>query len=401
MITKLTKRSVEAVQPLYRDEFLWDSDLTNFGCKITPTGKRVYFVQYRINGRRRRYTIGQHGPVTPDQARQEALKLLGQVASGLDPAEIKGKRGKTPTVTKLAERYLIEHAELKKKARSVHEDKRMIKDFVLPALGNLKTEAVNRQDIAKLHHDLRDTPFQANRVMALCSKMFNLAEKWGLRPDSTNPCRHVERYKETKRERFLSGNELSRLGEVMSEAELEELPSAILAIRLLLFTGCRLSEILTLRWSEVDLERGVLNLTDSKTGSKLVALPGPALDVLLEAPRIDGNPFVCPGVKTGSHLVGLQKIWERIRSRANLDDLRLHDLRHSFASVAAAANMGLPVIGKLLGHTQAATTARYAHLAIDPLKAASEEVAKRIDEGMKKKPQKGKVIEINKKRKSN
>lgn len=261
----------------------------------------------------------------------------------------------------------------------------------------MKTDSVTRADIAKLHHDSRKTPVQANRVLALCSKMFNLAEAWGLRQDGSNPCRHVQRYKEKKRERFLSGDELARVGSSLTKAEETELPSAILAIRLLMFTGCRLSEILTLEWAMVDLEGGVLNLVDSKTGSKLVALPGPAIDLLLEAPRFQGNPYVIFGKKEGAHLVGLFHIWERIRADAGLEDVRLHDLRHSFASVAAAANMGLPLIGKLLGHTQAATTARYAHLSMDPLKAASEEIARRIDEAMKREPKRSKVIELRRK----
>lgn len=211
----------------------------------------------------------------------------------------------------------------------------------------------------------------------------------------SNPCRFVEKYKEQKRERYLSGEELARLGQVLGEAEQDEMPSAILAIRLLMFTGCRLSEILTLKWEQVDFEKGVILLPDTKNGYRMVPMPGVAIDLLINAPRV--NNYVCFGDKENGHLIGLPKIWRRIRAKASLEDVRLHDLRHSFASVAAAANMGLPIIGKLLGHSQAQTTQRYAHLALDPLKAASEEIARRIDEAMKMKPKQGKVINIMKK----
>lgn len=393
---KLTKRYIDSIKPAEnKDVVVWDDDLPGFGIRTKPSGWKSFIIQYRnAQGRSRRVTIGVYGRMTPSDARKQAREALVEVDKGQDPAENKKGLREALSVSELAHRYIVEHAEPKKKPLSVTQDRRLLEKIILPVLGHHQINAVTRPDIAKLHHDQRDTPFQANRVIALCSKMFNLAEKWGLRPDGTNPCRHVERYKEPKRERFLSGDELSRLGEALSEAEVAETPSAITALRLLLFTGCRLSEILALRWSEVDLDRGLLNIPDSKTGSKLVPLPGPALDVLLEAPRISGNPFVCPGAKAGSHLVGLQKIWNRIRTRADLEDVRHHDLRHSFASVAAAANMGLPIIGKLLGHTQAATTARYAHLSMDPLKAASEKIAGRIDKAMKKKPARAKIIEL-------
>lgn len=231
---------------------------------------------------------------------------------------------------------------------------------------------------------MRTTPGAANRTLALLSKMFNLAEKWGLRPDGSNPCRHVERYRERKLERFLSNAELARLGAVLNEAERTrtESPSAIAAVRLLLFTGCRLSEILTLCWQHVDLEQGVLRLPESKTGAKVVYLPPAALEVLQGIDRVEGNSYVVVGAKPGAHLVNLTKPWHRIRAKAGLDDVRIHDLRHSFASMAAAGGLSLPIIGALLGHTQAATTQRYAHLAANPLKQASELTGKRIADAL-------------------
>jgi integrase len=215
--------------------------------------------------------------------------------------------------------------------------------------------------------------------------MFNLAEKWGERPDGSNPCRHVEKYPEHKRERFLSEVELAQLGDALAKAEQDrsESPFVVAAIRLLVFTGARRNEILTLKWEHVDFERACFRLPDSKTGAKTVHLNAPTLELLSELPRIAGNPYVIPGERPGAHLVNIEKPWRRIRAQAGLDGLRLHDLRHSFASFGAGAGLSLPIIGALLGHTQAATTARYAHLAADPLKQASERVGREIAAAMK------------------
>ena len=200
---------------------------------------------------------------------------------------------------------------------------------------------------------------------------------WGLRPDGTNPRKHIKKYPEEKRERFLSAAEQRRIGEVLREMEVEgiELPSAILAARLLILTGCRLNEIMTLKWEYVDLAEKVLRLPDSKTGAKIVHLGQPVVDLLLFAPRVDGNPWVITGTLEGKRLSDLQPFWQRVRARAGLKDVRVHDLRHTFASTAVASGQGLPMIGKLLGHTQVQTTARYAHLAVDPVKAAAERVS--------------------------
>ena len=212
------------------------------------------------------------------------------------------------------------------------------------------------------------------------SKMMNLAEAWGLRPDGSNPCRHVKKYREDKRERYLTREELQRLGASLSDAERmkTESPFAIAAVGLLILTGARLTEILTLEWDHVDFENQVLRLPDSKTGAKLIYLNDAAIGLLRTMPTMAGNPFVVAGAKPGAHLVNLQKPWRRIRSAAQLYDVRIHDLRHSFASVAAGTGMSLPMIGKLLGHTQPATTARYAHLADDPIRVAANAVGTEI-----------------------
>jgi integrase len=379
----ITKRAVDAAKAARTDLFLWDRTLRGFGVKVTPSGRKVYIVQYRIGGRHgrtRRYTIGEHGsPWTPHTARQEAKRILGEAKAGRDPAGERARAKAQLSLATVLDQFLAEHgAKLKPRTRAEYE--RLAKLYIAPKLGRVAIGEIERRDIAKLHHEMRATPYQANRVLALLSKLFAWAEARGLRPEGVNPCRHVEKYREHKRERFLSEAEIARLGEALAQAEANGScsPWIIAAIRLLLFTGARLSEILTLRWEHVDIERACLRLSDSKTGAKTIALNAPALDVLAKMPRVEGNPHVIVGGIAGAHLVNLEKPWRRIRKAAGLDGVRLHDLRHSFASVAASGGQSLVVIGKMLGHSQAQTTARYAHLADDPVRAASEATAARI-----------------------
>jgi integrase len=393
---KITKRLVDSTHPGEKDIYIWDDELAGFGLRVKPTGVKSYIIQYRnAHSRSRRITVGTHGVFTPDQARTQARQLLVEVERGGDPAEDKQIGRKAPTLQEVADRYMKEHATVKKKPRSIKEDRRLLDKVILPYFGSRKLADITRPDIAKFHHSQRAAPYQANRAIALLSKIFNLAEKWGLRTDGTNPCRHIEKYKEEKKERYLTPEELSRLGVVLADTEAtkQELPQAIAAIRLLIFTGCRLSEILTLKWEHVDLELREMTLPDSKTGKKTVQLAGPALEVLRNISRLVGNPYVIPGEKAGQHLIGLPHIWQRIREKAGLPDVRIHDLRHSFASSAAQAGMSLPFIGALLGHRELATTNRYVHLMSDPLKQAAEKVANRIDEAMKSPPQKQRKAE--------
>jgi integrase len=227
---------------------------------------------------------------------------------------------------------------------------------------------------------MQATPGAANRVLALLSKMFHLAEQWNLRPSGSNPVKGLARYRERKMQRFLSASELQRLGEILRKAEHAQLesPYVLAAIRLLLYTGARVGEILTLTWDQVALDRGLAFLSDSKTGAKPLYLPPRARDVLCELPRQDGNPYVLCGRKPCSHLVGLTRPWYRLRKQAGLPDVRLHDLRHTFASWGASSGMSLPIIGRLLGHQHPSTTQRYAHLGDDPVHRAGDTIAQVI-----------------------
>jgi integrase len=386
-LSGLTKRSVDALRPVpARDVYGWDDELPGFGVRVKPSGVKTYFVQYRnAAGRSRRVTIGRHGVLAPDQARKLARAQLGSVAWGEDPAQAATERRLGATVSELCDRFLREHAEPKKRPSSVYTDRRIIEKHIKPTLGALRVEDVRRVDVGNLHHSLRSTPTQANRVVTVLSKMFNLAERWGLRADYTNPCRHLERFREVARQRFMSAAELAKLGDGLAFLEREQVepPEAIAAIRLLILTGARRGEVLQLKWPYVDFERRLLRLPDSKTGAKTIPLNAPALEVLSKLKR--RSEWVLPTAE-GSTPVSLSKPWGRIRVHAGLLDLRVHDLRHSFASVLATEGTSLLVIGRILGHKVPATTARYAHLSDDPVRAAAELAGQRIAAAMMRGP---------------
>ena len=389
MPTKITKRTVDQLSPCGQDVLAWDTDVKGFGVRCRASGAKFYVLKTRIGGRQRWLTIGQHGsPWTPDSARREALRLLGLKAGGGDPATMRDRQKVAVTIAELADRFMREHVAQHCKARTAEEYQRAVERYINPRLGRHRITDLTRADVAQFHHQHRDHPCQANRSLAVLSKMLNLAEAWGLRTELNNPCRHVKKYREEKRERYLTMQELQRLGATLADAgrNKTETPFVVAAIGLLALTGARLSEILTLRWQYVDLENGVLRLPDSKTGAKPIFLNDAAIKLLRTMPTMQGNPFVIAGKKPGARLINLQKPWRRIRAAAKLGDVRLHDLRHTYASVGAGAGMSLPVIGKLLGHTQSATTQRYAHIANDPVRAASNQIGNAISAAMKKRP---------------
>jgi len=374
---KLTKRIIDAVEPQATEFFLWDEGIPGFGLRVMPSGRKSFVVQFRAGRRARRMSLGPSTVLTCDQARTRAITIIAAVKNGDDPAAERDAKRNAATVRELAERFDREHIAVRLKASTAKEYRGTLKRFILPALGRLAVPEITRADVAKFHHDLRHIPYQANRCLEVVSKMFVLAEMWGLRPDGSNPRKHIRKYLEEKRERFLSAAELRRIGEVLREMESEriELPSAILAARLLILTGCRLGEIMALKWDYVDFDECALRLPDSKTGKKVVHVGAPAVEYLHSAHHIDGNPWVITGTLPGKPLSDLQPFWQRVRARAGVKDVRIHDLRHTFASAAVASGQGLPMIGKLLGHTQVQTTARYAHLAAEPVKMAANSVA--------------------------
>ena len=410
MRARLTKRAVDAVPCGSKDVFVWDAELKGFGLKITPKDKRVYIVQYWAPNRarlRRRVTLGAYNVLTVDQARDAATRLLGRVAGGEDPAADVSQRkraAREATVELVSVEYLAD-AQAKLKPRTYSEYTRLFKVNIVPTLGRKPVADVALNDVATLHSAHRKHPYQANRILNLLGAFLHWTETRGYRPRGSNPCQDVERYPERERERFLSVEEVGRLGAALTRAEREGLPPApklkrkpkrpetakhrpksadkpipanpfaVAAIRFLLLTGWREQEALTLRWADVDLERGAATLPDSKTGKSHLALGVPAVSLLNALPRLKGAPYVFPGSKPGAPLRDIRRVWTAVRYAAGLSDVRLHDLRHTHASFGVGTGHSLYIVGKLLGHRRAETTRRYAHLADDARKAAADEVS--------------------------
>ncbi len=372
---RITKRTVDSLAVEDKDAVFWDHDLPGFGVRVYTTGRKVYVVQSRgLNGLKR-VTIGRHGDIAAERARKEAAVIIDRIKRGEDPVPAPPKA--ELTVAGLAERYMRAHVAVHCKPSTAGIYWGVLDNHILPELGGLPVGAVGREHAAALHYRLRGTPRAANVAIKILSKMFRLAEAWDLVPAGRNPCRSVRHYKERERERFLTAEEVHLLGRVLDAAEGNgsAWAPAVVAIRLLMLTGCRKSEILTLRWDDVDRTAGELRLRDAKTGARMVPLTPTALEVLADIPRVPGNPWVFVGQKPGTRLSSIDQHWQRLRVRAGLDDVRIHDLRHTYASRALALGESLTMIGKLLGHSKVGTTARYAHLARDTEKASAAKVA--------------------------
>lgn len=420
MKAKITKRVVDAAQPGKRDSFIWDTEAKGFGLKVTPAGNKIYILQYRVGGNLRRYTLGRHGsPWTPDEARTEATKLLGMVADGKDPAEAKIDASKDITVAALCDRYMAEAPFIilpkkgrPKKASSLAIDRSNIERHIKPLLGRKRVCSLSRNDVERFQQDVAAGKTAADiktgprgrarvtggkgtaaRATALLGGIFTFAVKRSYRAD--NPVKGVDLFKSEPRTRFLTADEIARLGDALAEAKRDGASETVIAaIRLLILTGCRKSEILGLRWEWVDFEGGCLRLPESKAGAKVVPIGAPALELLATLPRIEGNPHVLPGEKGDGHLVGLPKAWTRIKKRAGLDDVRLHDLRHSFATVAVAGGDSLYLVGKVLGHRESRSTEVYAHAQQDPLRAVADRAASKIAAAMKGKTEGGELVKF-------
>ena len=384
---KITKRFVDGLPTPRRDRSYSDSELRGFSLRVKASGIKSYCIRYRdASGRLHRETLGRHGELTPDHARGLALERLG---AARHRSRTRGRArylDENLTVRQLAATYVEEYGPQHKKPDTRSGDERLLRLHILPGLGDQRVTALTRREVAKWHRaSSKRAPVQANRALSLLKAILN----WGDREElvaegSASCCCHIKRNPETPRSRFLSREELRRLGKAIDEAEREGTahPSALLALRLLILTGCRRSEILKLKWREVDFERSCLRLEDSKTGPRVVPLGTAALALLHEAPRTHGNPFVCAGTAATGRYSNIQAPWRRIRKAAGLEDVRIHDLRHSFASAAAGQGVSLPIIGHLLGHRRPETTARYAHLARPVVQTAADSVADQLSQDL-------------------
>jgi len=410
---QITKRLIDASKPKATEYFVWDGALAGFGVRVQPSGVMSYVVKYRAGSGRgaptRRLTLGKVGTLTPDEARTLAKKTLGSVAHGADPAAQRAADKRASTLAEVAEQFLTEHVEAKRAKSSAKSYRDLLERLAIPDLGKRKAEKITSAEIQRLHSKHGHSPYQANRLLRVLSSLFGFAAKVHVVPVGFNPCRGIEYFPEEGRERYLSTLELAQIGEAIREAETIGLPytvdalkpkakhaakednrrtvigpHAAGALRLLIFTGARLREILHLKWEHIDFERGLLLLPTSKPGKKTIVLNAPSLAILTALPQV--GAYVIAGTSAGTNdekpRSDLKKPWKAIAKRARLEDVRIHDLRHTHASVGAGMGLGLPIIGKLLGHTQSATTQRYAHLDDDPVRKASEQIGSRLATAM-------------------
>jgi integrase len=387
----------DLAKPASGNSITYDEEVPGFGIRVTKAGAKSFVLNYRVAGRERRLTIGRYPAWSVEAARKEAKRRRQEVDKGHDPLAKRTAERRAPTVGDLCDRYISDYLPKKREA-SAKDDKAMIAQIIRLRLGAEKVERIRHSNIDDLHRSLKATPYRANRVVALLSKMFSLAVKWEMRAD--NPAKGVERNQEVKRERYLSPAEIVALTDALATTKSQ---TAANVVRLLLLTGARRSEVLKAEWAQFDLEAGVWTKPAATTKQKkLHRVPlsdgATALlkSILDAAPRDDDDklksPFLFPGTRSGQPLSEIRDEWEAIALAAGLFDVvpgknakgepievkrvncRLHDLRHTYASILASAGLSLPIIGQLLGHSQPATTARYSHLLDDPLRAATNRV---------------------------
>lgn len=378
---KLTKRFVESITPAADKTLIfWDTELKGFGLVVLSSGRKTYCVQYRNQDRiLKRFKIGVHGQITTEEARALTKKRLGSIVHGEDPAEKKREAQALFTMHDLARDYIERHGK-KKRLNSLQEDRRHLKSVILPMMGYSKVINIARRDIEGIHLRLEETPYKANRVLALLSKMFSLAISWGWR--DTNPASGIQKYQEEKRGRWLNDEEVQRLWAVL-ELYPKHLTSYV--FKLLLLTGARKSELLKATWDQFDFEKGVWtkpsHLTKQKKREHL-PLADKALEVLESVKKlnIQDSLYLFPGRVPGEPLKEIKTFWKKVLKEANLKNVRIHDLRHTHASHLVSSGLSLSIVGKLLGHTQASTTQRYAHLADEPLRQAAEFFGTKVDQ---------------------
>lgn len=402
---KISKRSVDGLTPVERTKIFYDDELKGFGVRVTATGRKTWIVEYRPDGggrnaATRRMSLGGTFALTAEEARRKARELLAQARLGFDPARELSENRKAETVEQFAKSFLDRHVKLKLKPNTIAAYETILSRWIVPGIGGTRLRNVTTKQISDLHRKVgQSSPVSANKMLAVLSSMFGFAVIEGLVSKGFNPTQGIERFPERTLERYLSSEEITRIGEAIRQGEATGIPwsenrkaksakakhgrkaqnritlldpHTAAAMRLLLLTGARCGEILGLRWQDVDEERALLHLADSKTGPKKIILNGPALAVLRDLPRL--GAYVIPGRDPSKPRNNFRRSWQAVLRHAGVKDVRLHDLRHTHASVGVNAGMGLPLVGKLLGHSQVATTQRYAHLGDDPVRNASEEI---------------------------
>jgi len=376
---KLTQRVVEALPTPDRERVWWDRELSGFGVRVYPSGSKVYMVHTRANGKSTRVTIGSHRLWSVREARREAARMIVSLKEGGKPtrpgAPPRSVAG--PTVGELADDYMNQYVALHCRSSTAQSARHLLDKYIVPYFGSLRFGEISPGQVATFHGGLRETPAAANQAVALLARLYRHAEVSGHAVEGGNPCRFIKRYPAQSRVRVMSNPEVERLGIALNDLESRGKisTSAATALRLLLVTGCRRNEILNLRWEDVDLEHGWLRLRDATSSARSVSLCPVTRKLLTALPRQPGNPWVIAGRRPGTRLSNLNETWKVVRAEAGLDDVRIEDFRAYFVSTAVALGVSLTTIGKLLGHKQIQTTARYVQLARDAVKAAAESVS--------------------------
>jgi len=396
---KLTKKAIDGFK--YKGDgqsrdVRWD-DLPGFGVRIYPAGRKAFILSYRANGRKRLMTLGTYGPITLEQARNKARSFLGDVINGKDPLEERKQASQGETIKSLSREYLERYAKISK--RSWKEDQRRLERHIIPKWGNIKVKSIKRSDVAALHHQIGKTaPYEANRILALLSKMFELAQRWGfLKENSPNPARKIDKFKEEKRDRWVTPEELPLVAQAIDQEENLYVRGALW---LYLLLGIRKTELLNTKRENIDLSRKEMCLPQTKAGrTHYVPLSEPAIQIIKNLPELEGNPYLLPGRRKGCPLVNVSMPWDRVRKKAKIKDVRLHDLRRTLGSWLAQSGNSLHLIGRILNHKNPSTTAIYARFSQDNVRDALESHGKQIM-GIAGKAPIAEVIEMPKKRKS-
>lgn len=381
---KLTKKVIDNLSSSSSnnvDNYAWDDEVPGFGVRIYPSGKKSFIIHYRFQGRKRFMVLGQYGVYTLEQARQEARLKLVEVQRGSDPLQNKQNEERVETVEELCKRYLDKYAKLHKK--TWEEDERRINKYVIPKFDNRKVNSITRNEIETLHQKIgEDAPYEANRILALLSKIFDMAVQWEILPEShPNPARKIKKFKEEKRDRWVTSEELPNLAEQINLVKNIYIRSALW---LYLLTGMRKNELLTLKWEDVDMQQRQIRLGQTKSGrTHYVPISSAAKEIIEALPKKEGNPYLFPGRRGVTPLLHINKSWAEIRKAAKLNDVRLHDLRRTVGSWLATQGHSLLLIGKVLNHADPQTTAIYAHLTKDPIKDALENHGKALMEAAK------------------
>ena len=396
---KLTKKAIDRFKYTgdgQSRDVRWDDHLPGFGVRIYPTRRKAFILSYRTNGRKRLMTLGTYGPITLEQARNKARSFLGDLINGVDPLEERKQAAQGETIKSLCREYLERYAKISK--RSWKEDQRRLERHIIPKWGNIKVKSLKRSDVAALHHQIGKTaPYEANRILALLSKMFEIGQRWGfLEEHSPNPARKIDKFKEEKRDRWVTPDELPRVAQAIDQEENIYVRGALW---LYLLLGIRKSELLNTKRGDIDLSQKEIRLSQTKSGrSHYLPLNEPAIQIIKSLPAYEDNPHLLPGRRKGCPLVNISMPWDRVRKKAKVEDVRLHDLRRTLGSWLAQSGNSLHLIGRVLNHSNPSTTAIYARFAQDNVREALESHGKQIM-GIAGKAPIGEVVKIRKRAK--